>query len=265
MLLAAGAAALAAALAVTAVFGRGTLLGSPANGGSTGEAATGISTMTLAVASGSVLAAVLLGPLMGMVVAGTGLIARRVVTLRRKASSSGREIEQIPDAVAGIAAGMRAGLSLNQSIAYSARELEPPLSTDLGELVGRVELGMSLDQSIGMWAADGGPEVRLTCSVLQLHRRTGGELPKVLERVASTLEQRREAAREARSLTAQARLSGAILGFLPIGFFGFMYLLSPSEMSQVIVSPAGVMAIGIGLSMQGLAFLWIRSLLKVEG
>lgn len=264
MLLAAGAAALAAALAATAVFGRGTLLGSPANGGSAGEGASDVSTVTLAVAAGSVLAAVLLGPAMGIVVAATGLIVRRVVNLRRKASMSGREVEQIPDAVAGIAAGMRAGLSLTQSIAYSARELEPPLSADLGELVGRVELGMSLDQSIRAWAVDGGPEVRLTCSVLQLHRRTGGELPKVLERVAATLEQRREAAREARSLTAQARLSGAILGFLPIGFFGFMYLLSPSEMSQVIASPAGVMAIGIGLSMQGLAFLWIRSLLKVE-
>ena len=181
----------------------------------------------------------------------------------RRGSDARKLVEQIPDAVSGIAAGMRAGLSLSQSIAYAARELEPPLSEELRDLVERVDMGMSLDRSIGLWAEDGGSEVRLTCSVLQLHRRTGGELPKVLERVASTLEQRREASREARSLTAQARLSGVILGLLPVGFFGFMYLLSPGEMSQVVASPAGLTAIAVGLGMQGLAFLWIRSLLKV--
>jgi tight adherence protein B len=263
MILAACAAAIAAMLATTAVLARPPLVLSPI-GSDTQESPAGVPTWMLAVALGAVMATLLVGSLAGLSIIAAASIARRVSAVRLKASSEGKVIEQIPDAVAGIAAGMRAGLSLSQAIAYSAHELDAPLSTELGDIVERVELGMSLDQSIGVWASDGGSEVRLTCSVLQLHRRTGGELPRVLERVASTLEQRREAAREARSLTAQARLSGAILGFLPIGFFGFMYLLSPEEMSQVVASPAGLMAIGVGLSMQGLAFLWIRSLLKVE-
>ncbi|MCJ7832539.1 MAG: type II secretion system F family protein [Actinobacteria bacterium] len=261
MFLAASAAA-AAALLVSGVISARPLLADPVP--VSDLPGIRVTSGTLAAVAGVLFAAALFGPVAAVLSAAAVLLGRRIAARRRLASDAGKVVEQIPDAVAAIAAGMRAGLSLSQSIAYAARELDPPLSLELGELVERVELGMSLDGSIGAWAVEGGPEVRLTCSVLQLHRRTGGELPKVLERVASTLEQRREASREARSLTAQARLSGAILGLLPVGFFGFMFLLSPSEMSQVIVSPVGLLAIGVGFCMQGLAFLWIRSLLKVE-
>jgi len=125
-------------------------------------------------------------------------------------------------------------------------------------------MGMPLGASIDIWAGgEEGADFRLTASVLQLHRRIGGDLPSVLDRVAHTLSERRAAAREASSLTAQARLSGAILGFLPIGFFLFLTLLSPKDMAAAYRSPAGVIAIVGGFAMQGAAFLWIRSLLRV--
>jgi tight adherence protein B len=104
----------------------------------------------------------------------------------------------------------------------------------------------------------------LIVGVLDLHRRSGGDLPTVLDSLAGTLRERRAAFRDVRALTAQARLSGVILGMLPIGFFGFLLLTSRREMLQAIGTPFGGAALGIGLGLELLAFLWIRYLLEVQ-
>ncbi|MEX2100950.1 MAG: type II secretion system F family protein, partial [Actinomycetota bacterium] len=109
----------------------------------------------------------------------------------------------------------------------------------------------------------GGGDARLVVGVLGMHRRSGGDLPGVLDRLAATLRDRRAAARELRSLTAQARMSGAILGLLPIGFFGFLALTAPDDLSVALAAPAGRAAIAVGFVLQGAAFVWIRRLLRV--
>jgi Flp pilus assembly protein TadB len=81
--------------------------------------------------------------------------------------------------------------------------------------------------------------------------------------LAATLRERRSAAREVRSLTAQARLSGAILGLLPIAFFAFLALTSRRDLDAALATSAGRTAIIAGLAMQAAAFAWIRSLLRV--
>jgi tight adherence protein B len=107
-------------------------------------------------------------------------------------------------------------------------------------------------------------DVRLAAAVLRLHHRTGGALAPVLEGLASTMRDRRAAVREVRSLTAQARLSGAILGLLPIGFFAFLWLSSRRDMQIAVASSLGRTAIAVGLALEGAAFVWIRRLLAVE-
>ena len=83
------------------------------------------------------------------------------------------------------------------------------------------------------------------------------------DRLAATLRERRSAAREVRSLTAQARLSGAILGLLPIAFFTFLALTSRRDLDAALATSTGRTAIIAGLAMQAAAFAWIRSLLRV--
>ena len=86
----------------------------------------------------------------------------------------------------------------------------------------------------------------------------------MLDGVVATLRERRAAVREVRALTAQARLSGAILGTLPIGFFGFLLLTSRTEMLAAISTPLGRTAVAVGVALELAAFLWIRHLLEVR-
>lgn len=195
----------------------------------------------------------------------TVVIARRVRHRRRLLREVAQLHEQLADAVRTIVAGLRAGLSIPQALAYTAREVQPPLSLGLSALVDGLEAGVPFDQALDHWAAGtGGDDPRLVASVLRLHRRTGGDLPMVLDRVADTLRERLAARREVRALTAQARLSGSILGVLPVAFFGILWLTSRQDIEAALGSAAGLLSISLGLVLEAGAFLWIRRLLEVR-
>jgi tight adherence protein B len=211
--------------------------------------------------------------LVGMAVAGppgaglglaAGVVAPIWVRRRNAARLAVALEEQLPEAVSAMSAGMRAGLSLSQAIGFASKEVSDPLSHALHELVERERLGVPLAVSLEEWTEPERPrDLRLVGGILQLHRRTGGDLPAVLDRLADTLRHRADATRELRGYTAQARLSGAILGGLPIGFFLFLSLTSRNDIAAAYRTPVGAGAIVVGLLLEALAFVWIRRLLRV--
>ena len=210
-------------------------------------------------------ACVWIGPILASAGAAGGALIHHLVRRRARASGRHRTAEQIADAVSAMAAGLRAGQSLPQSLAYARDEAQEPLRTELANLVDRIDVGTPVGEALSEWAeGQSSEDALLIVGVLDVHRRSGGDLPTVLDGLAETLRERRAADREVRALTAQARLSGVILGMLPIGFFGFLLLTSRAQMFDAIGTPLGGAALGIGFTLEVLAFLWIRHLLEVR-
>lgn len=204
------------------------------------------------------------GPTGGAIGVLGALAARRLGSHRSRRASSALRDEQLADAVGALTSAIRAGLSVPQALAYTAQEAEPPLRDDLESLVHDLDGGVPSAEAVGSWTERvGTDDARLLGSVLELHRRTGGDLPVVLDQVAATIRERVAAGREVRALTAQARLSGLILGLLPIGFFAFLWLTSRREIEGALGTRAGMLSVGLGLAMEAGAFLWIRRLLEV--
>ena len=213
----------------------------------------------------SLVAGIVIGPAVGVGgFAGASLIGY-LVRRRRRSGLRLRAAEQIADAVGALSAGLRAGLSLPQALGYARDEAEDPLKSELADLVDAIDTGTPVGEALDRWAdAHGSEDARLIAGVLDLHRRSGGDLPMVLDGLAGTLRERQAAHREVRALTAQARLSGVILGLLPIGFFAFLVVTSRREMLDAIGTPLGGTSLGVGLGLEVLAFLWIRHLLEVR-
>ncbi len=208
---------------------------------------------------------VLAGPIVGVVAAASLVGGWHLRRRRRAARVVAERDEQLADSVRAIASALRAGMSVPQAIGFAARESVPPLQATWSAMDAALELGLPFDDALNQWVfAVGTDDARLVAGVLRLNRRSGGDLPTTLDQVASTLRERHAAAREVRALSAQARLSGTILGVLPVGFFAFLWITSRNEIEGAFRSPAGVGVIGLGLVLEGLAFLWIRRLLEVR-
>jgi tight adherence protein B len=207
---------------------------------------------------------VIAGPLGGLVGAAGALAARRIRGHRGRKSLANRRDEQLADAIGALTAAVRSGMSVPQAIAYAMREVGSPARDDLNRVVGDIEVGVPLGEAIDAWAERSqSRDVQLVAGALDLHRRSGGDLPAVLDQVAATIRERVAVGREVRALTAQARLSGWILGVLPIGFFAFLWLTSRRDIEGALGTPAGLASVLLGLGLEVGAFFWIRALLEV--
>jgi tight adherence protein B len=236
----------------------------PASGTGRGRAVSSRSIAGGAGCLGVIVGFVLAGPPGALVGGAAGLFVPLALERRRRSRREARIEEQLLDAVTAMSASMRAGRSLVQAIAQ-ASQVEPPLGPLLADAVERVALGVPVDDELASLSeAIGGADARLVTGVLGLHRRVGGAMASSLDDLARTLRSRRDGARELRSLTAQARLSAAILGLLPIGFFLFLSIVARRDVESAYRTTVGASAIAVGLALQGVAFLWIRRLLRVD-
>jgi tight adherence protein B len=207
---------------------------------------------------------VVAGPLGGLVGAAGALAGRRIRGHRGRKSLANRRDEQLADAIGALTAAVRSGMSVPQAIAYAMREAGSPARDDLARVVADIEVGVPLGEAIDAWAERSqSRDVQLVAGALDLHRRSGGDLPSVLDQVAATIRERVAVGREVRALTAQARLSGWILGVLPIGFFAFLWLTSRRDIEGALGTPAGLASVLLGLGLEVGAFFWIRALLEV--
>lgn len=202
----------------------------------------------------------------GAGLASAGLVAVRTVRSHRRARL--REAErarQLADAVGSLAAAMRSGRSVLQAIGTTAQEVDEPLSGSLREIEDELASGRPFEDAVRTWARRlGTDEAALVAGTLLIHRQIGGDLPSVLDRVAETLSDRAAIAAEVRSMTAQARLSGAVVGALPVVFLGVLWLVSRDDVLLGLASPVGKGAVVIGLVLEVGAYLWIRRLLEVR-
>lgn len=213
-----------------------------------------------AAVAGTALGGLPVGAIGVLAVLGWGAVTRR----REGAKHAIRRDEQLADAVGAIVSALRAGMSQAQALAYAAAETGPPLSDSLQACVEKIGVGEPLDAAVNNWADEiASEDAHLIASVIELHHRIGGDLPMVLDRVAGAIRERVAVAAEVRAYTAQARLSGLILGLLPVGFFAFLWLTSRAEIQAALATPAGLAAVLFGLVLESLAFLWIRKLLAV--
>jgi len=131
-------------------------------------------------------------------------------------------------------------------------------------LVADLDVGVPIEQALEGWrTAAPGADTDLVVGALELHRRSGGDLPAVLDQVTTSIRERVSVAREVRSLTAQARLSAWILGLLPVGFFAFLWVTARADVQGALGTSIGVTCIVVGLLLEGGAIVWIRTLIRV--
>jgi tight adherence protein B len=173
--------------------------------------------------------------------------------------------EQVSELAEGVASGVRGGLSITQAVEFAAADAQPPMREPVEEFLAARDVGVPFRTALDRLAARvGTDEIQLLALVLGVHHRSGGNVAGALDDVAATIRHRLRLRRELRALTAQGRISGAVLGVLPIGFFLVMALTSRGQLEPVLHSPAGSIMVSAGFVLEGLAFLWIRRLLRVD-
>jgi tight adherence protein B len=173
--------------------------------------------------------------------------------------------KQLAELAESAAMAVRSGLSIAQALEFAAEEAVTPMAEVLRRFTQDQWLGTPFEEALHGFAEEiGSPDAKLFALVVAIHARSGGNLAGALDEVSATIRHRMAVRRELRALSAQGRISGSVLSALPIGFFLVLAATSQRDLAPVYRSSLGIAMISAGLVMEGLAFLWIRRLLRVE-
>jgi tight adherence protein B len=191
---------------------------------------------------------------------------------RRKSGRLNQFNKQLPDTITLIANGLRAGSSFLQAIELVVREARPPVSTEFARVIREVNLGLAFDEALeNMVRRVRSDDLELMATAISIQHNVGGNLAEILDSIAYTIRERVRIKGEIRTLTAQQRLSGYVVGFLPIALAGFLFIAAPGFMAPMFddaVSigglPAGVIILIVGGFMMFMGFMFIRKIVDIE-
>jgi tight adherence protein B len=211
-------------------------------------------------------------PLLWVVGALIGFLIPRFWLGRRKNSRLGAFNKQLPDTITLIANALRAGSSFLQAIEMVVREARPPVSTEFARVIREVNLGLPFEQALeNMVRRVRSDDLELMATAISIQHTVGGNLAEILDSIAFTIRERVRIKGEIRTLTAQQRLSGYVVGFLPIGLASFLFIAAPSFLQpmfddrvSILGLPAGVVILMIGGIAMFLGFMIIRRIVDIE-
>jgi tight adherence protein B len=203
-------------------------------------------------------------PLALMVAVGTAVVP--IVMLHRRRKKRLREFQmQLPGTLNLLAGSMRAGFSFAQGLESVANEATQPTRRELQRVFTESRLGRPVEDALED-SANRMSSIDLMWAVMaiRIQREVGGNLAELLDTVSDTMTQRERLRLEIKSLTAEARFSGWILGTFPIAFAGVLYLVQPDYMSVLFTESIGIMAVIAAAVMTFIGFIWLRKLLQIE-
>jgi tight adherence protein B len=201
-----------------------------------------------------------------------GFMLPRMWLNRRKNGRLNAFNKALPDTITLIANALRAGSSFLQAIELVVRESRPPISTEFGRVIREVNLGLPFDQALeNMVRRVRSDDLELMATAISIQHQVGGNLAEILDSIAYTIRERVRIKGEIRTLTAQQRLSGYVVGFLPIGLAGFLFIAAPGFMDpmfqnppDILGLPAGVVILILGGVMMFIGFMLIRRIVDIE-
>jgi tight adherence protein B len=178
----------------------------------------------------------------------------------------------LADTITLIANSLRAGSSFLQSVELVVREAQPPISTEFSRVIREVNLGLPLDDALAnLQRRMRSDDLDLMTTAIAIHHSVGGNLAEILDTIAFTIRERVRIKGEIRTLTAQQRMSGYVVGFLPIALVLLLSVIAPTFMEPMLQQPPSLLGLPLGLFILALGgimmligFLLIRRIVDIE-
>lgn len=203
-----------------------------------------------------ILAAV--GTILGFI---TPLIFLRAKIDRRTAAFN----NQLGDSLVLIANSLRTGYSFMQAIEMVSKEMPKPISEEFARVLKEMNLGVPTEDAMNNLAKRiDSDDLDLVITAVIIQRQVGGNLAEVLDNIAGTIRARVKMKGKIRTLTAQGRISGIIVGLLPIAVGLLIYILNPEYIKVLFMHPTGRMMLAAGFVSQLLGIIIIRRIINIE-
>lgn len=173
--------------------------------------------------------------------------------------------ESLPDMITTIVGSLRAGFSFPQSLKTVVEEANSPIKEEMEIVLREMQYGNSIEDSLyALKERMPSEDLDLMIQAILIQRQVGGNLATVLDKIVETIRDRTKIQRQIVTLTAQGRLSGIVIGLLPVILGFVLYLIEPQYIGTLFTNPIGLLMLGAGTFSSIIGFIFIRKLTSIE-
>jgi tight adherence protein B len=191
-------------------------------------------------------------------------LPRWYVRSRRKGRQA-KMSAQLVEMLGLVANSLRSGYGLLQGFEFASRQLAPPLGTEVKKMLQETSLGVNADealQNLGERVSSADMEMVITAITIQ--RSVGGNLAQLLDGVSYTMRERERIRGEVKTLTSQQRMTGMIIGALPVLLGLLFFAINPDYMSVLFTDTVGRVFILVAVGLEVLGIVTIRAILALD-
>ncbi|MEX0750696.1 MAG: type II secretion system F family protein, partial [Dehalococcoidia bacterium] len=113
----------------------------------------------------------------------------------------------------------------------------------------------------GRW---GSYDLDIVVTAILVQRTVGGNRGEILDKVAETMRERIRIRGEITTLTAQQKLTGLVIGFIPIGVGVLFQIMSPGYIEPLFTTFMGRFMIGLAVVLEVIGVMVIQRILNIE-
>lgn len=208
---------------------------------------------------------VLTRPVFGMLAGVLGAFLPLAFLFQRKGSRMNAFEEQFPEALDLMARALRAGHAFQTSLGMAADEMKDPVGPEFKMTYDRQNFGLPLREALQQMT-ERVPllDVRFFVTAVLIQRETGGNLSEILENLAHVVRERFKIRRQVRVYTAHGRFTAGVLLSLPAALGVGLMFINPEHMQTLFNERMGQRLLIAAIIMQGIGFVWIRNVIKIE-
>lgn len=174
--------------------------------------------------------------------------------------------KQFPDALNLMASSLRAGHPLVAAINMVAEEMPKPISTVFSTTTRDISLGIDTKDAFYSMSRvmPQSMDLRFFITAVLIQKEVGGNLAELLDSLSITIRERFKLLGQLRVLTAQTRLSGAIIGFVPPLVLGAIFFMNPEYIMPLFKTTQGQIALAVAIGMSIMGAVLIKKISDIE-
>lgn len=172
---------------------------------------------------------------------------------------------QLSDALMIASNCLKSGLTFNQAMDTISNECEEPIKSEFKRTVNEITFGSSQDEALEAMAERVKSEdFNLVVSAVSVQRQTGGNLSEILDTIAGTIRERYKIKGEIKTMTGQGRISGIIIGVLPIALLLVMSLINKDLIMTLFTTMIGKILLVISICLETIGAIIINKIVTIK-
>lgn len=174
-------------------------------------------------------------------------------------------VDQMVDGLTIMSNGIKAGLSVPQSMERVVESLPNPISQEFNLVLSQIRLGRSVEEAL----LDFGErvpkaDVQMFVTAINILKETGGNMAETFSTIVVVIRERQKVERKIEAMTAQGIMQGMIISMVPIGIIGLLWVVDPGYIQPMFTTTLGLFLLFIMFGLVVAGGLTVRKIVTIR-